>query len=97
VRMLDFGWEDFKVALEYDGDQHQSDREQYLKDRRVLPELERLGWTVIGIVKEDDPVDVIHRLRGVMTARGWRGRIQIPAYAYSRWGAGGAAGIAFRV
>ncbi|HYJ57727.1 MAG TPA: hypothetical protein VEX40_19950, partial [Mycobacterium sp.] len=25
VRMLDFGWEDFKVALEYDGDQHQSD------------------------------------------------------------------------
>lgn len=97
VRVLDFGWEDFKVALEYDGDQHQSDREQYLKDRRVLPELERLGWTVIGIVKEDDPVDVIHRLHGVMTARGWRGRIQIPAYAYSRWGAGGAAGIAFRV
>jgi len=94
VRVLDFGWEDFKVALEYDGEQHQSDREQYLKDRRVLPVLGRLGWNVSGVVKEDDPVGVIQALHGAMTARGWRGRIQIPAYAYGRWGP---AGIAFHV
>jgi hypothetical protein len=89
VRVLDFGWEDFTVAIEYDGDQHQSDRAQYLTDRRVLPVLDRLGWYVIGVVREDDPVDVIHTLHDAMTARGWRGRIQIPAYAYAaRRGAG---------
>ncbi|HEY9264471.1 MAG TPA: hypothetical protein VIQ11_07710 [Mycobacterium sp.] len=92
VRILDFGWQDWRVAIEYDGEQHQSDRAQYLKDRRVLPELDRLGWKVIGVVKEDDPVEVIHMLHDAMTARGWRGGIQIPAYAYRR----PTAGIAFQ-
>ena len=84
VRVLDLGWENLKVALEYDGGQHQSDRDQYLKDRRVLPVLDRLRWKVITVVKEDHPAAVIHSLHEAMTARGWRGRIQIPGYAYSR-------------
>ncbi|MDZ4233565.1 MAG: hypothetical protein U1C73_07350, partial [Dietzia sp.] len=75
LRVLDFGWEDYKVALEYDGDQHQSDRTQYLKDRRVLPKLAQLGWHVSSVVKEDNPVHVIEELRDAMTHRGWRGRI----------------------
>lgn len=94
VRVLDFGWEDFTVALEYDGDQHQTSRGQYVKDRRVLPELARLGWAVVTVIKEDHPVARIHALHQAMVARGWRGKIEIPAYAYSRWGP---AGIAFRV
>ncbi len=85
VRVLDFGWEDFTVALEYDGDQHQTSRGQYVKDRRVLPELARLGWNVITVIKEDHPVARIHALHQAMLARGWRGKVQIPAYAYSRW------------
>lgn len=83
VRYLDFGWEDFRVAVEYDGDQHQTDRAQYLKDRWVIPELRRLRWTVISIVKEDDPVRVIGDLREALVARGWRGVVQIPRYAYA--------------
>ncbi|ORB30672.1 hypothetical protein [Mycolicibacterium parafortuitum] len=83
VRFLDFGWEKFQVALEYDGDQHQSDRGQYLKDRRVMPELRRLGWHVTAVVKEDDPVAVIQTLSQAMRTRGWHGPIQIPSYAYS--------------
>ncbi|MCH9700212.1 MAG: hypothetical protein K0U76_02325, partial [Actinomycetia bacterium] len=86
VRVLDMGWEDVKVAIEYDGDQHQADRRQYLKDRRVLPVLDRLGWNVLGVVREDDPVAVIQNLHEAMKARGWKGRIEIPAYAYRRWG-----------
>ncbi len=85
VRILDFGWEKFKVALEYDGAQHQSDRAQYLKDRRVMPVLGRLGWIVIGVVKEDQPVEVLQRLHQAMSIRGFRGKVQIPAYAYRRW------------
>lgn len=84
VRTLDFGWEGPQVALEYDGDQHQSDRTQYLKDRRILPELRRLNWHVTTVVKEDDPVAVLQVLNAAMRARGWRGKIQIPRYAYSR-------------
>ncbi|MDY6999641.1 MAG: hypothetical protein SW019_23865 [Actinomycetota bacterium] len=84
VRTLDFGWNDHKVAFEYDGEQHQSDRQQYLKDRRVWPVLARLGWQVTSTVKEDDPVDVLAQLHSSMAARGWRGTIQIPDYVYRR-------------
>jgi hypothetical protein len=73
LRVLDFGWQEYQVAVEYDGDQHQSDRLQYLKDRWVMPALERLGWTVVSIVKEDDTADVVRALYHAMTARGWNG------------------------
>ncbi|MEW5811345.1 MAG: hypothetical protein AB1925_18045 [Actinomycetota bacterium] len=85
VRRLDFGWRRYGVAVEYDGEHHQQDRAQYLKDRAVMPVLHRLGWHVIGVVREDNPVAVLRRLHEVMTSRGWRGSIQIPrrAYAYA--------------
>lgn len=83
IRTIDFGWEDYKVAVEYDGDQHQSDRRQYLKDRHALPEMRRLRWHVTAIVKEDNPVHVIDELNAAMRARGWRGTVQIPSYAYA--------------
>ncbi|HZQ30614.1 MAG TPA: hypothetical protein VFB19_02650, partial [Mycobacterium sp.] len=47
VRILDMAWEEFKVAAEYDGEQHQTDRYQYRKDARVLPQLARMGWIVV--------------------------------------------------
>ena len=31
---LDMGWEDIKLAVEYDGDQHRADRVRYVKDIR---------------------------------------------------------------
>ncbi|KWX64525.1 hypothetical protein [Mycobacterium sp. NAZ190054] len=88
VRILDFGWERYSVALEYDGEHHQANRAQYLKDRHVLPTLRRLGWRVTVVVKEDDPVATVHALTEALRARGWRGTVQIPRYAYFRrhWG-----------
>jgi hypothetical protein len=60
---LDMGWEDIKVAVEYDGDQHRSSRAQYVKDIRRLEMLEqRYGWIVIRVVAEDHPDDVIKRV-----------------------------------
>jgi hypothetical protein len=38
---LDMGWEDIKVAIEYDGDQDRSDRRQYVKDIGRLEMLEQ--------------------------------------------------------
>ena len=75
VRMLDMGWEEFMVAAEYDGDQHRTSRPQYVKDVRVLPKLERMGWIVIRVLKEDRDDEVIDRARTALTSRGWRPRI----------------------
>jgi very-short-patch-repair endonuclease len=66
------GWEDFKVVSEYDGDQHRTDRPQYVKDIRVIPKLERLGWIVLRVIKEDRRHEVIQQARDALRSRGWR-------------------------
>ncbi|OBH07677.1 MULTISPECIES: DUF559 domain-containing protein [unclassified Mycobacterium] len=66
---LDMGWEDLKIAVEYDGDQHRSDRRQYNWDRRRLERLDRLGWTVIRVVSGDRPADIVCRVRDAMAGR----------------------------
>ena len=72
VRMLDMGWEDFMVAAEYDGDQHRTNRIQYVKDLRTTPKIEKLGWIVVRVIKEDRPKDIIQRAWTAMVSRGWR-------------------------
>jgi len=59
---LDMGWEDIKVAVEYDGDQHRSSRTQYVKDIRRLEMLERKGWIVIRVIAENHPEDIVCRV-----------------------------------
>lgn len=69
---LDMGWEQWMVAVEYDGDQHRSDRKQYVKDISRLRMLERRGWIVIRVVAEDHPLDVLDRVRKALVSRGFR-------------------------
>lgn len=67
---LDMGWEDIKVAAEYDGDQHRSSRYQYVKDIRRLEKVERRrGWIVVRVVAEDYPADVIRRVGEARASR----------------------------
>lgn len=66
---LDMGWEDWMVAVEYDGDHHQTDRWRYVKDIRRLEILERLGWLVIRVVAEDRGVDIVRRVSQALEAR----------------------------
>lgn len=60
---LDMGWAEWMVAVEYDGDQHRSDRTQYVKDIRRIAELERMGWIIIRVVAEDRPAEILRRVR----------------------------------
>ncbi len=69
VGYLDMGWEDVKVAAEYDGEQHRKDRRQYTWDVRRLEALERLGWIVIRVVAGDRPIDIIRRVREAIARR----------------------------
>jgi hypothetical protein len=72
VAFLDMGWEEFKVAAEYDGDQHRSDRRQYVKDIRRHEVVDDLGWHVVRVVSEDRPLDVIDRICKALWRRGYR-------------------------
>jgi very-short-patch-repair endonuclease len=69
VAYLDMGWEDVKVAVEYDGEQHRGDRRQYTWDIRRLETLERLGWIVIRVVAGDRPNDIVRRVRAALARR----------------------------
>lgn len=66
---LDMGWEEIKVAAEYDGDQHRASRYQYVKDIRRLEMLERYGWIVVRVIAEDRPDEIIRRVRDARRAR----------------------------
>jgi uncharacterized protein DUF559 len=72
VGVLDMGWERYKVAVEYDGDHHRTDRRRYVRDQQRLRKLEGLGWIVVRVIAEDKPEDVVTRVRNALRARGWR-------------------------
>ncbi len=72
LRTVDMGWEDFGVVAEYDGDQHRTSRAQYVKDLRVIPQIERLGWIVLRAIKEDHPQYLVRRAWDALVSRGWR-------------------------
>jgi len=72
IGILDMGWIKYKVAVEYDGDQHRTDRRQYVRDQKRLRDLEAVGWIVVRVIAEDRPGDVIRRVRQALAARGYR-------------------------
>jgi hypothetical protein len=72
VGVLDMAWERYKVAAEYDGDQHRADRRQYARDQWRVRKLEELGWIVVRVIAEDKPEGVVRRVRDALIRRGCR-------------------------
>lgn len=75
VAYLDLGWAEDMVAVEYDGDQHRTDRGQYVKDIRRMEMLEQLGWTIVRVVAEDRPAAIVRRVRDALAASVVRARL----------------------
>lgn len=69
VAVLDMGWEEFKVAVEYDGDHHRSDRRQYAHDQWRQRKLAALGWIIVRVIAENRPPDVLRRVREALARR----------------------------
>lgn len=67
VAYLDMGWEQPMVAVEYDGEQHRTDRSQHVKDIRRAEMASRLGWNVIRVINEDRPNLVVQRAREALS------------------------------
>lgn len=61
VARLDLGWEDIKVAVDYDGDHHRTDRKQFRHDIRRNEEVAELGWINVRITAEDTRVTLMRR------------------------------------
>jgi hypothetical protein len=71
---LDMGWEDLKIAIEYDGDQHRSDTRQFDNDVLRLEGFARAGWTVVRVVGRaffGDRPECLRRVRHALAQGGW--------------------------
>lgn len=53
VAMPDLSYEEERVAIEYDGDVHRTDRRTWLRDGTRRAALESLGWRVISCTADD--------------------------------------------
>jgi very-short-patch-repair endonuclease len=75
VAYLDMGWPQIRVSVEYDGDQHRTDRATYVKDMRRAELIDRLGWLNVRVVKEDREIDILARVRDAWARREREGMV----------------------
>jgi hypothetical protein len=69
VAVLDMGWEDLKLAVEYEGDHHRTDRRQFNRDIRRAEAVAELGWINVRVTAEDTPGGIVARV-----SEAWRRR-----------------------
>ena len=65
-----------KLVIEYDGRQHAEDSEQWLHDLKRRETLDRMGWRIIVITRDDfynAPEEVLRRVRDALIDRGMAG------------------------
>jgi hypothetical protein len=69
VAVLDMGWEDLKLAVEYEGDHHRTDRRQFHRDIRRAEAVAELGWMHVRITAEDTSGGIIARVSAAWQRR----------------------------
>jgi very-short-patch-repair endonuclease len=69
VAVLDMGWERVKIALEYEGDHHRTDRRQSNRDIARYEALPDLGWIAIHVTSEDVPGGILRRVAAAWERR----------------------------
>ena len=67
----DLSWPSRRVALEYEGDHHRVDRDQWHRDIERFGRLQEHGWVVLRATSADyrRPDALLHRLALILTAR----------------------------
>ena len=69
VAVLDMGWEDGKVAAEYEGDHHRTNRRVFNKDIRRAEAVAGLDWINVRVTAEDAPRGIIQRVAAARARR----------------------------
>lgn len=75
VARPDLRFADYPIALEYEGDYHRVDRQQWMKDISRIADVEALGVSVIRCTSLDlrNQEPMIRRVRSHLARHGWRG------------------------
>ncbi|MBB2769823.1 MULTISPECIES: hypothetical protein [Mycolicibacterium] len=63
IGVVDIGWQDRRLAVEYEGKHHRMTRSAFDKDIRRLEEMIECGWSVVRITAADSEATVVRRLR----------------------------------
>lgn len=69
IACLDMGWQDIKLAVEYEGDHHRTDQRQFNRDIRRAETLAEIGWTVVRVTAADTAGGVIARVAAAWARR----------------------------
>ena len=69
IAEVDLGWPDLKIAVEYEGDHHRTNRRQFRKDIRRIDALIEQGWIVIRVTVEDTEGGIIRRVEAAFARR----------------------------
>lgn len=69
VAVLDMGWEELMIAVEYDGDHHRLDRRQFNTDIRRAETVTTLGWIHLRVTVQDTEGDILRRVREAFARR----------------------------
>lgn len=71
VARSDLAYPQWRIAIEYEGDGHRTDKQQWRRDIARQRELEERGWIVIRLTQHDlvDPEPFLGRIRSAISAR----------------------------
>ncbi|ORV93477.1 hypothetical protein AWC11_06120 [Mycobacterium interjectum] len=69
VAVVDIGWEDLKIALEYEGDHHRTDRRQLRRDIERYEALHTMGWIAIRVTADHTRGGILARLAAAWARR----------------------------
>ena len=72
VRRIDMGWPQWKVGVEYDGEQHFSDSTAYEADIDRLEFLAARGWLIVRVSSHHmkSPIAIVRRAESAIVGRG---------------------------
>ena len=70
IGVVDMGWRELKIAVEYEGDHHRTSRRVFHKDIGRIDALIEQGWIVIRVTSVDTKGGIIRRIETAWTARG---------------------------
>ena len=71
----DLVYRQWRVIVEYDGEQHRTDNRQFDRDVGRLDDFAAHGWRVVRIVGRSffgNPAECMERVRRALLAAGWR-------------------------
>ncbi|ORW30880.1 hypothetical protein AWB91_18055 [Mycobacterium paraense] len=69
VAVVDMGWESVKIALEYEGEHHRTDRRQLRRDIERYEALDEMGWVIIRVMGEHTRGGILARLAAAWNRR----------------------------